>query len=109
MNTKQTFATMEKALPFVIELIRDEEVAGFKTKMKEDSDTTMGEAIETMMSVFLIRKRDTVLNLLSIVTGKSVKEIEEQEYSETKKDMQHMLLGDFFDFFTWSLRMATKA
>lgn len=111
MDTKTTFEVMEKALPFVLDLIRDEEVVEFKEKFRgeEKEDVTLGEAMEKLMGIFLIRKRDVVIKLLSVVTGKSVEEIEKQEYSVTKIELKNLLNGDIFDFFTWSLHMATKA
>lgn len=112
MDTKTTFAMMEKALPVVLELIQDEEVVDFKETIKDEENaknTTMGEAMQKLMPVFLMKKRDCVIRLLAVVTGKTVEQVEEQDYTITKVDMKSMLIGDIFDFFAWSLRMATKA
>lgn len=111
MDTKTTFEVMEKALPLVLELIRDEEVVEFKERFKGENkeDVTIGEAMEKLMGIFLLKKRAVVVQLLSVVTGKSVEQIEEQDYSITKIDMKNTVIGDIFDFFGWSLHMAVKA
>ncbi len=111
MDTKTTFEVMEKALPLVLELIRDEEIVDFKAQMKgeEKEDITLGAAMEKLLGVFLLKKRQTVIELIATVTGKTVQQVQEQDFSITKVDLKQIAAGDIFDFFAWSLHMATKA
>lgn len=105
MNTKMRFEVMEKALPYAAELMDCEELRDFKENMKAKSIETSGDMMRSLMHIFLATKRETVLGLLGAVSGKSAKEIEQQDWEETKKLFNDPILSDVCDFFIFSVRM----
>lgn len=112
MNTKMAFERMAKVLPYACELLNDDEVINFKKAIKNMDDENpmgMGEAINNIMPVFLVKKPDVLFAMLGALSGKNADEVAEQEWKETQATMKDAMLGDFFDFFTFALRMAAKA
>lgn len=112
MNTKMAFERMAKVLPYVSELLNNDGIINFKKTLKamdDENPVTMGEAINSLMPVFLVEKHETVVAMIGALTGKTAEEVEEQEWKETLAAMKDAMLGDFFDFFTFALRMASKA
>lgn len=112
MNTKMAFERMAKVLPYAVELLNDDEIVDFKKSLKnmdEDTPISMGDAINSLMPVFLTKKPETIFSMLGALSGKTADEVAEQEWKETQAAMKDAMLGDFFDFFTFALRMAAKA
>ena len=58
MNTKMQFEAMEKALPYVAELMDCKELKEFKNRMKEADGVGNGEMMLGLMPVFLAKKPD---------------------------------------------------
>lgn len=105
MNTKMRFEVMERALPYAAELMDCEALKDFKEKMKSHADVTNGEMMSNLMHIFLATKKETVYGLLGAVSGKTAKEIKEQDWEETKKLFDDPILSDVCDFFIFSVRM----
>lgn len=112
MNTKMAFDRMAKVLPYACELLNDDDVVNFKKAMKnmdDENPMAMGEAINSLMPVFLVKKPDVLFAMLGALSGKTADDVAEQDWKETQATMKDAMLGDFFDFFTFALRMAAKA
>lgn len=105
MNTKMRFEIMEKALPYAAALMDCKELKEFKASMKAKEIETDGDMMRSLMHIFLATKREIVLGLLGAVSGKSVKEMEQQDWEETKKLLNDPILSDVCDFFIFSVRM----
>ena len=109
MNTKMQFEAMEKALPYVAELMDCKELKEFKNRMKESDGVGNGEMMLGLMPVVLAKKPDAVFGMLGALDGKTAEEIAEQDWEETKKLMKSPAINDLFDFFIFSVRMARNA
>lgn len=115
MKTHMQFDAMEKALPFVAELMDSQEVKDYKKTMraavKDDSlkDKGNGEIMQMLMPIFLRTKRDAVFGLLGAISDKTAEEIAEQEWKETQKLLDAPILSDLCDFFIFAVRMVKNA
>lgn len=115
MNTRMQFDTMEKALPFVAELLDCQAVKDYKAKIKAASkDKTIeekgnGEIMQMLMPIFLREKRETVFGLLGAISDKTPDEIAEQDWTETQKLLNAPIISDLCDFFIFSVRMVRNA
>ena len=104
-TTKMRFEAMERALPYVAELVDSSELAAFKDGMKAGEKHRAGDTMKNLLNIFLVAKRDTVFGLLGAVSGKTAEEIEAQDWEETKKLMENPIMNDVCDFFIFSTRM----
>lgn len=105
MNTKMRFEAMEKALPYVAELLDNAALIDFKELMKAKEKPSSGVMLKNLMQIFLIEKRETVFGMLGAVSGKTIDEIEQQDWEETKKLLDDSIMNDVCDFFIFSVRM----
>lgn len=108
MNTVLAFDKMEKLLPYVADIIGDETVAEFKRESAKKTSNS-GEMMKILLPLFTTKKRDSFLAILSIMSDKEVKEIGEQDFTQTLQDMQNGFIGDMITFFICAVRMVARA
>lgn len=105
MDTKMKFETMEKIYPFALELIECESIQAFKQKVKENDGMASGRLLFSLIPIFLTEKKEAFLGMLSAVSGKTVEEVEKQDWEETKKLMESPIMSDVYDFLLFCVRM----
>lgn len=106
MNTKMKFESMANALPFIGEIADCETIKTFRKQIKDEKSLRITDLMSEIMPIFLTEKRDAVFGLLAAISGKTVQEIADQDWEETKKLMDSPILDDLFSFFIFSVRMA---
>lgn len=110
MKTEFAFKAMAKALPYVTQLVEDDDIADFKElARKRKTDLSLSEAMTKLMPVFLVKKPDAVLGMLGAMCGKTIDEMRDLDWKETKKMLTGECVKDIFDFFIFALRMANNA
>lgn len=106
MNTKMKFQAMENALPFISEISSCKTVKAFKEKDEAEKHMPINDMMHLLMPAFLTEKREAVFGLLGAISGKTVEEIEKQDWEETKELLKSPILSDLYDFFIFAVRMA---
>ena len=102
MNTQKAAACLaELALPIAV-LAKNPAVKQYIDKAK-NNEATISLAIDAFASLLPVFLRDhyqEMIKVLSILTEKSVKEIDEQTMKQTLADIKDVFDGDLQSFFT---------
>lgn len=109
MKTTMAFKAMAEAVPYVAELMEDEDLKAYSESRKDGHEPTLAEIMRKIMPVYLIKKPETVCGLLGALCGKTANEIENQEWEKTREIMNSPMLNDLFDFFIFAARTARNA
>ncbi len=109
MKTTVAFETMAKAVPYIAELLDDEELKQVKAEWKETKELTVGDMMRKLMPMFLVKHPDAVFGLLGALNGKTADEVAAQEWSETRAMLKDTMLDDIDVFFGFAARIARNA
>lgn len=105
MDTKMKFETMEKIYPFAIELIECDSIRSFKQQAKANGGVASGKLLLSLIPIFVTEKRGALFGILSAISGKTVAEVERQDWEETKKLLESTVMSDVYDFLLFCVRM----
>ena len=106
MSTEQGFDVMEKLVPYVNEIVSDEEVGKIAAAYRESRNAadSMGQLFPLMVQ----KHRDALYGMVAVTSGKTVEEVRKQPLSKTKEGFDAALCDDVIDFFILFLRMAVR-
>ena len=107
MNTIDCFDMMEKMLPDIVEVLSDEDILKFKDETRGGKPIKAGDAINTLLPLFISKHRDATLRIVAGVSGKTVDEVKKQPIDKTTADLK--FTDDVYSFFASCLRMVLKA
>lgn len=111
MKTALAFETMAKAVPYIAELLDDEELKQVKAEWKESKELTIGSMMKKLLPMILVKHPDAVFGLLGAFNGRTAEEIAQQEQSETMRMLKDAMtmLDDIDVFFGFAAHIARNA
>lgn len=97
MNTETGFDLMLDFLPIASEILEDAEIKVAKEQLMKDAGSS-SELAKDILPILLKNKRDAVMQLVSVVSGKTLEQVKAQPISETVKILRESvrLYADFF-------------
>lgn len=101
MSTRKAAECMVELAAPVGALVKDPAVREYleKAAQKKASIDMLADAVGVLLPVFLQKHYSETVKVLSILTGKSAPEIDEQPIKTTISDVKESLDGDLFGFF----------
>lgn len=117
MNTRQMAAALCALTQPMARIAKDEEIdkamrsiAGKSEQMHSMTAFEKGATLmEELVPLMLGKHYDDAVEIISALTGKTAKEIDEQNGMQTVNDLLGSLDGKFFDFFRSSAVMGKTA
>ena len=107
MQTDVAFEKMEKLLPYVSAVINDAELSALMQEIRrKQGSQKAGNAMDSLLPIFIAKHRDEMWNIVAILSDKSVEEVKEQEFGVTLDVMRKCFLDEMLVFFHYCLRMA---
>lgn len=108
MNTKQFVKVVCDMTDPICRILKDDAVleafTSYKDRFREEQPTLekFANLVEVFIPKLLDRHYDDTARIISIMTGKSVEEIDEQSFFVTVNDVKGFFDRDFVDFFRLS-------
>ena len=106
LNTEKGFDLMEKILPEVANILEDDDIKDVRSGIVRENDKiSVRKNFLPVMSLFVGKRRESVIRIVAAVKGKSVEEVKEQPINETIEDFQQCMCEEMMVFFAACLRM----
>lgn len=110
MNLNAGFDVLEKVLPDVASILKDEEVRNVRESLrKTDGKIDIGGNVQPVLALFLGKHRAALIRIVGAITGKTEAEVMEMDAVEFMTTAQECISEDMLRFFGCCLRMVMSA
>lgn len=108
MTYSQTMEAFEKMLPYVTQISDDDMIKKMYANIREDKEATVTEAFIQLFEPLMIRHKDAMLGIVSVILGKKPQEVEKMPYEEAKAAFHSPLVNDFFTLSVFVVGLAGR-
>ena len=110
MKTREMFDKMEAALPYVAEILNDEDTAAARKEVISlAKELKAGEAILRMFPVIVTKHRDAMYNIIAITENMDVKDVPDMDSESAKAAIKSSVMSEMLDFFPYVLQTVMKS
>ena len=106
MRADVAFETMEKLLPYLSNVINDEEGAELMRSVREKGKIPAGNVMQELLPLFLGPHKEDMFGIVSALKGCTVEEAKALDFKEINAIMRENFVGDMVLFFANCLTMA---
>lgn len=115
MTTAQTLDKMMELLPHITAIIDDADTQELRAILRpaegsEKTEVRTSMLLSRLFPLMLVKHRAEMYGILSVISGKTVDEVKDMPFEETRKLLENDgLTKEFFSFFPLLLQMALRA
>ena len=108
MPSGKALDMLGKLMPYIDTIINDDDYNRIRERVKSEKDTMLMDIMFDAYAAIAMKNRNALLGIVSIVTEKTIQEVEEQPIEETISVFQNVMGSNILDFFTSCARMVVR-